>query len=111
MRAGGGRTGGEDRSLKARWVARKRTPSMAVMKAAEPAAGVRDRVAADTEPRGVGVSWIGHLEKADGAGGGPVDREGIKTPSPAPVGARHRIARTLDLRQRGQQFGRDRRGG
>ena len=77
----------------------------------EPAAGIRDRMLPDTEPRGLGVGAIGHLEQADGAGGGLVDRERIETPPPAPVGAVHRIARTLDLRQRGQQFGRDRAGG
>src|SRR5579871_718386 len=66
---------------------------------------------ADAEPRGVGVSPIQHLVEPDRAGGGLVDRERIKTPPPAPIGARHRIARALHLRQRGQQLGRDRGGG
>src|ERR1700758_5812599 len=37
--------------------------------------------------------------------------EGIPGELPAPVGARHRIAGAFDLRQRGQQLGRDRAGG
>ena len=65
----------------------------------------------DTEPRGLGGGRIQRLEQADGRRSGLVDRERIKTPSPAPVSAIHRIARTLHLRQRGQQFGRDCAGG
>ena len=78
---------------------------------AEAAAGIGDGVVPDAESRGLGVGPVGHLEQADGAGGGLVERERIKTPSPAPIGAIHRIARALDLRQRGQEFGRDRMGG
>lgn len=64
------------------------------IEAGEPAAAIRDRVAADTEPDSLGVGRIGHLVEADGAGGGLVKREGIEAQSPAPVGARDRIAGT-----------------
>src|SRR6185312_1756878 len=74
-------------------------------------AAVHDRMVPDTEARSLGGGSIDHLGEADGAGGGPVDREGIEAPSPAPVGALDRIAAALDLRQRGQELGRDRAGG
>ena len=77
----------------------------------EAAAGIRDRVVADTIPLHFRERRIGHLEQADGAGGRPVDRKRIEAEAPAPIGAVDRIARTLVLRQRGQQFRRDRAGG
>ena len=46
--------------------------------AGEPAAGICDRILPDTEPRGLGVGRIGHLEEADGAGGRLVNRERIQ---------------------------------
>jgi len=58
----------------------------------EPATGISDGVRPDAKPGGLGLSPIGHLEQADGAGGGPVDRERIEAPSPAPIGTLHRIA-------------------
>src|SRR3984885_12715197 len=78
---------------------------------AKAASIIHHRMIADTGPRGLGVSAIGHLKQTDGARRRLIDRERVETPSPAPVGAVHRIARPLDLRQRGQQFGRDRAGG
>jgi hypothetical protein len=81
------------------------------IKTGEAAAAIHDCMVPDAESRGLGERSIDHLIEADGAGGGLVDRERVETPSPAPIGAVHRIARTLDLRQRGQQFGRDRVGG
>lgn len=81
------------------------------IKTGEAAAAIHDGMIPDAESRGLAESSIGHLKEADGAGGGLVDCERIETPSPAPIGAVYRIARTLDLRQRGQQFRRDRAGG
>src|SRR5689334_12544715 len=46
-------------------------------------------------------SCVGHLIHADAARGRLVDREGVPAQPPSPIGARDRIAGTLDLRQRG----------
>jgi hypothetical protein len=81
------------------------------IEAGEPAAGSYDSVPADTVACRLGVSWIGHLVHAHSARGGLVHSEGIPGEPPAPVGARHRIAGAFDLRQCGQQLGRDRAGG
>jgi len=81
------------------------------IKASEAAAIIHHRMVPDTGAGGLVESAIGHLKQADGARRWLVDRERVETPSPAPIGAVHRIARTLDLRQRGQQFRRDRAGG
>jgi hypothetical protein len=75
------------------------------------AAGLHNLMIPDAELCCLGVGAIDHLEQADCARRGRVDRERIKTPAPAPIGAIDRIARTLDLRQRSQQFRRDRAGG
>ena len=80
------------------------------IEAGEAAAGLHDHMIPDAEPRGLRVGAVDHLVETDGAGGGLVDRERVETPPPAPIGAVHRIARTLDLRQRGQQFRGDRAG-
>jgi len=76
----------------------------------EAAARILDSLRSDAEPRNLGIGRIGHLEEANSAGCGPVDRERIEAEPPAPIGAVDRIARAFDLRQRGQQFGRDRMG-
>jgi len=76
-----------------------------------PAAGIGDRVVPDAESCSLGVGAVQHLVEADRAGGGLVNRERIEAQSPAPVGARHRIAAALDLRQRGQQLWCDCAGG
>ncbi len=75
------------------------------------AAGLHNRMVPDAELCCLGIGAIDHLVEADGARRRLVDRERVEAPSPAPIGAVHRIARTLDLRQRGQQFRRDRIGG
>src|SRR5262252_2081959 len=53
---------------------------------------------------------IGDLKHADGAGSRPIPLEGIRAPAPGPARPRHRVARTFDLRERREQFGRDDRG-
>jgi hypothetical protein len=59
---------------------------------AETAGRILDRVRPDAEPRSLGIGRIGHLEEADGAGGGLVDRERIEAKPLAPIGAVNRIA-------------------
>ena len=81
------------------------------IEAGEPAVGIYDSVPSDTVACRLGVSCIGHLVHAHSARGGLVHSEGIPGELPAPVGARHRIAGAFDLRQCGQQLGRDRAGG
>jgi hypothetical protein len=75
---------------------------------AEAAARILNRVRPDAEARNFGIGRIGHLKETDGAGCGPIDRERIEAEPPAPIGAIQGIAGTLDLRQRSEQFGRDR---
>src|SRR5260221_12600512 len=81
------------------------------IEASEPAVGIYDSVPSDTVVCRLGVSCIGHLVHAHSARGGLLHPEGIPGELPAPVGARHRIAGAFDLRQRGEQTGRDRGGG
>jgi len=78
------------------------------VEAGEPTVGIYHSIPSDTVACRLGVSSIGHLVHADSARGGLVHSEGIPSELPAPVGARHRIAGAFDLRQRGQQLGRDR---
>jgi hypothetical protein len=81
------------------------------IEAVEPAICIHDSVSADAIAARLGVGRIGHLIEANGARSGLVHPERIPGQPPAPIGARHRIACALDLRQRGQQLGRDGVGG
>lgn len=67
-----------------------------------------DSAPADAIAARLGVGRVGHLIQANGARGGLVHPERVPGQPPAPVGARYRIARALDLRQRSEQL---RRGG
>src|SRR5579871_6521088 len=78
---------------------------------APPAAVIGHRMIPDTEARSLSGCSIDHLGEADGARGRRIDRQRIEAPSPAPIRAFHRIAGAFDLRQRGQEFGRDCAGG
>ena len=79
----------------------------ASIKSIEPAAVLHDRVVEDAISPCFGEGCVGHLVHADGARGGLIDRERIPSQAPPPIGSCYRIARTLDLRQGGEQFGRD----
>src|SRR6266478_1229586 len=79
----------------------------ASIKPIEPAAVLHDSVLADAISSCFGEGCVGHLVHADGARGGLIDRERIPSQAPPPIGSCCRIARTLDLRQGGEQLGRD----
>src|SRR5580698_3011146 len=68
------------------------------IEARETAAILHHRMIPDAGLCCLGVGTVGHLKQTDGARRRLVDCERIETPSPAPIGAVHRIARTLDLR-------------
>jgi NAD(P)-dependent dehydrogenase (short-subunit alcohol dehydrogenase family) len=67
-------------------------------------------VIADAGLARLGEGRVGHLVHAAGARGRTADRQRIPGQAPAPISARERIARALDLRQRRQQLRRDRGG-
>jgi len=71
----------------------------------------RDFVVVDAVALRLLVGAVGDLEHAYGARGGAVDVERVFGQAPAPGRARHRIARALDLRERGEEIRRDRCGG
>src|SRR5882672_2916648 len=79
----------------------------ASIKRIEPAAVLHDSVVADAISSCFGEGCVGHLVHADGARGGLIDRERIPSQAPPPIGSCYRIPRTLDLRQGGEQLGRD----
>src|SRR5207245_6611673 len=54
---------------------------------------------------------VGDLEHSHGARRGPVQLEGVPAGAPRPARPRHRVARAFDLRERGEQLGRDDGGG
>src|SRR6202023_696460 len=81
------------------------------VKPIEPATVLRDSVMADAILSRLGEGSGGHLVHADGARGGLIDRKGVPGQAPPPIGSCYRIARTLDLRQGGEQLGCDGRRG
>src|SRR3984885_13295917 len=62
------------------------------VEARKAAAVLHHRMVPDAGARGLGVGAIGHLQETDGARRRLVDRERVKNPPPAAIGAVHRIA-------------------